>query len=68
VRADRTQNTNLFWALRGGGGGLGVVVAMEIVLYPVEELVGLFLTQLLPSSSYPVRREMKALTYQALVD
>ena len=39
VRADRTQNTDLFWALRGGGGGLGVVVAMEIGLYPVEELV-----------------------------
>jgi FAD/FMN-containing dehydrogenase len=39
VRADRTQNTELFWALRGGGGGLGVVVAMEIALYPVDELV-----------------------------
>ncbi len=39
VRADRTQNTDLFWALRGGGGGLGVVVALEIALYAVEELV-----------------------------
>ena len=39
VRADRTQNTDLFWALRGGGGGLGVIVAMEIALYAVEELV-----------------------------
>jgi len=39
LRADRTQNTELFWALRGGGGGLGVVVAMEIALYEVEELV-----------------------------
>jgi len=39
VRADRTQNTDLFWALRGGGGGLGVVVAMEIALYAVDELV-----------------------------
>ena len=39
VRADRTQNTDLFWALRGGGGGLGVVVAVEIALYPVDELV-----------------------------
>ena len=39
VRADRAQNTDLFWALRGGGGGLGVVVAMEIALYEVEELV-----------------------------
>ena len=39
VRADRTQNTDLFWALRGGGGGLGVIVALEIALYAVEELV-----------------------------
>ena len=39
VRADRTQNTDLFWALRGGGGGLGVVVAVEIALYEVDELV-----------------------------
>ena len=35
---------------------------------PREELVGLLLTQLIPSSSYPLRREMKALTYQALID
>jgi FAD/FMN-containing dehydrogenase len=39
VRADRTQNTELFWALRGGGGGLGVVVAVEIALYAVDDLV-----------------------------
>jgi hypothetical protein len=39
VRADRTENTDLFWALRGGGGGLGIVVAMEIQLYAVDELV-----------------------------
>ena len=35
---------------------------------PREELIGLLLTQLLPSSTYPLRREMKALTYQALID
>ncbi len=39
VRADRTQNTDLFWALRGGGGGLGVVVAVEIALVAVDDLV-----------------------------
>ncbi len=39
VRADRTQNTDLFWAIRGGGGGLGVIVALEIALYAVDELV-----------------------------
>jgi hypothetical protein len=35
---------------------------------PREELVVLLLTQLLPSSTYPIRRQMKALTYQALID
>ncbi len=35
---------------------------------PREELVGMLFTQLIPSSMYPLRREMKALTYQALID
>jgi CubicO group peptidase (beta-lactamase class C family) len=35
---------------------------------PAEELIGLLLTQLVPSSTYPIRREMRALTYQAIVD
>ena len=34
---------------------------------PVEEVVAVFLTQLLPSSTYPIRRELKTLVYQALV-
>jgi len=33
-----------------------------------EDLVGMLLTQLMPSSTYPIRRELKALVYQALVD
>ena len=35
---------------------------------PSEELTGMIFTQLVPSSTYPIRREMKALTYQALID
>ena len=35
---------------------------------PVEEIVGMFLTQLLPSSTYPIREEFKSLVRQALVD
>ncbi len=34
---------------------------------PQEELTGMLMTQLMPSSSYPLRREMKVLTYQALI-
>ena len=33
-----------------------------------EELVGMVLTQLMPSSTHPIRRELKALVYQALID
>lgn len=33
---------------------------------PVEDLTCLFFTQLLPSSSWPIRRELRALVYQAL--
>ena len=35
---------------------------------PDEELIVVFMTQLLPSSSYPIRRELKTLVYSALVD
>ncbi|MHA6624472.1 FAD-binding oxidoreductase [Pseudonocardia sichuanensis] len=40
-RASATEETELFWALRGGGKGtLGVVVAIEIDLHPVTRLYG----------------------------
>jgi CubicO group peptidase (beta-lactamase class C family) len=32
-----------------------------------EGVVVVFLTQLLPSSSYPIRREIRSLVYQSLV-
>ena len=38
VRADAEQNTDLFWALRGGGGSFGVVTALEFTLYPIAEV------------------------------
>ena len=34
---------------------------------PAEDLIVLALTQLMPSSAYPIRRELRALTYQALL-
>ena len=34
---------------------------------PVEDLMVLLLTQLVPSSAYPIRRELRVLTYQALL-
>jgi len=35
---------------------------------PVEELVVILLTQLMPSSTYPIRRELRVLTYGALMN
>ncbi|MGH2949572.1 MAG: FAD-binding oxidoreductase, partial [Solirubrobacteraceae bacterium] len=38
VRTDRDHEPELFWALRGGGGGFGVVTAMELSLVPLEDV------------------------------
>ena len=38
VRADAEQETDLFWAVRGGAGNFGAVTAIEFALYPVEQV------------------------------
>ena len=40
VRADEHEHSDLFWALRGGGGNFGVVTAMEFRLYDLPSIVG----------------------------
>jgi CubicO group peptidase (beta-lactamase class C family) len=35
---------------------------------PAEELITIFMTQLIPSSSYPVRRELRTMVYSAITD
>ncbi len=35
---------------------------------PAEELIVIFMTQLLPSSSYPVRRELRTMIYAGITD
>lgn len=44
VRAAADENTDLFWALRGGGGNFGVVTSFEFQLHEVDPMVqfGLF--------------------------
>ncbi|MFJ1746247.1 FAD-binding oxidoreductase [Streptomyces sp. NPDC088116] len=40
LRVTQESEPELFWALRGGGHGLGVVTALEIGLVPVARLYG----------------------------
>jgi CubicO group peptidase (beta-lactamase class C family) len=46
------------------GGGASTYFFID----PQEELIGLFLTQLTPSSSYPLRAQFRGLVYQAIID
>ena len=35
LHASETEHPDLFWALRGGGGSFGVVIAVELQLHPI---------------------------------
>src|SRR5213594_1407109 len=39
-RASVKDNSDLFWALRGGGGNFGVVTSLEYRLHPVTQVLG----------------------------
>ena len=39
VEASQKNNSDLFWAIRGGGGNFGVVTSLEYQLHPVGQVV-----------------------------
>lgn len=51
-----------------GEFGWGGAASTSFFVDPAEELTVLFLTQLLPSSTHPIRTQLRQLVYQALVD
>jgi CubicO group peptidase (beta-lactamase class C family) len=51
-----------------GDFGWGGMASTVYWVDPAEDMVVIFLTQLMPSSSYPVRKELRALVYSALAD
>lgn len=40
VTCDKVHESDLFWAIRGGGGNFGVVTSFEYQLHPVREVFG----------------------------
>jgi CubicO group peptidase (beta-lactamase class C family) len=48
----------------GWGGAASTLFWVD----PAEELTVLFFTQLLPSTAYPIRRELRQLVYSAIID
>jgi CubicO group peptidase (beta-lactamase class C family) len=46
----------------------GGAASTDFWIDPVEDLFAVFMTQLIPSVTYPIRAELRALVYQAIED
>ncbi len=65
VMVDRIKNKSL---ISEGSFSWGGAASTVFWVDPDEDLTVSFYTQLLPSSTYPIRRELEQLVYQSLVD
>jgi CubicO group peptidase (beta-lactamase class C family) len=52
----------------GGEYAWGGAATTSFFIDPAEELITIFMTQVLPSSAYPVRRELRTMVYAAITD
>jgi FAD/FMN-containing dehydrogenase len=55
LHASYQENSDLFWAIRGGGGNFGIVVGFEFHLYPIEP------TMMFCAAVYPEERAAELL-------
>ncbi|MCC3304455.1 serine hydrolase domain-containing protein [Sneathiella sp. HT1-7] len=51
-----------------GDFGWGGMASTVFWVDPIEDMTVVFLTQFIPSSHYPLRKELRALVYQAIMD
>ena len=51
-----------------GDFGWGGMASTVFWVDPLEDMTVVYLTQLIPSDAYPLRKELRTLIYQALVD
>lgn len=63
VKTDVTKSHTIGSEGEYGWGGLA---STSFFIDPAEDLTVIFMTQLMPSSSYPIRQELRALVYGAL--
>ena len=53
---------------RAGEYGWGGAATTAVWSVPAEDLIVIFMTQVLPSSAYAVRRELRTMIYAAITD
>jgi FAD/FMN-containing dehydrogenase len=56
VRVGADEHPDLYWGLRGGAGGLGVVTSLELRLYPLAEVLAGLVVFPLDQSTTVLRR------------
>jgi FAD/FMN-containing dehydrogenase len=61
LRASATEHTDLFWAIRGGGGNFGVVTEFELALHQLSELLILAMFHRLGDATKVLERARKTM-------